>query len=69
VAAEEAYGLLRRLVTHNLVDGQRPDERASQVMAESNVDWDFLVSGVWGIESRRLTSADAGYDDRFRWHE
>lgn len=43
VAAEEAYGLLRRLVTHTLVDEQRPVERASQVMAESNVDWDLLM--------------------------
>jgi hypothetical protein len=69
VAAEEAYGLLRRLATHAPVDGQRPVERASQVMAESNVDWDLLVRGVWCIKSRKLTNADAGYDDRFRWHE
>jgi hypothetical protein len=48
VAAEEAYGLLRKQVTHTPVDGPTPASRGdgvSEGTAESNVDWDFLVSG------------------------
>jgi hypothetical protein len=46
--AEEAYGLLRKQITHTLADGSasasRGDE-ASEGLGENSVDWDFLVGG------------------------
>jgi hypothetical protein len=47
MAAEEAYGLLRKQVTHTPIDRPTPTSRGDEVSeetGESSVDWDFLVS-------------------------